>query len=134
MSLTDPAISKKAQFTISLNGTTVVVTDEDGNKGGNVVTNGGRKVSFKNDTRRECWLTFRLLSPDDTPNPDGHVWPFSNLSEPADKTLRMAVGETIECKLIPVLDFVYLKYDITVRTPGEPTVLDPMIIVRPLAT
>lgn len=127
-------VTPKSTLKLSLVSRTIVVTDADGKPGGNVLTDSGRKLVFRNRTGRACTLTFRMLLPHDVVGSDPQVWPFSSPrpSSATNPVLRIAAGGTATCTLVDFGSGLAIKYEVVAAgSPRVPT-LDPMIVVRPV--
>lgn len=126
-------VSNKADLTISVDGDTIVITDKDGKKGGNVSSKSRKKIRFLNSTTADCRLVFKRLLPDDVDGADPEAWPFSDPTEPvapAKKELVIAASDNRTCTLKDVALSEEYKYDVHVELTGVGP-LDPIIIVKP---
>lgn len=133
--LEDPEVATKSKLNIDLRGGEILLTDDGGKGGGNVQTYVGRKLVFKNRTAFDCTLTFQMLLAEDIIGDDPLIWPFSD-PQPADTslTLRVPAGGKTKCTLTNFGTALSIKYGVALASGAGAKPLDPIIIVRPLAS
>jgi hypothetical protein len=125
--------SNKASLIIKIEGGVLKVVDKNGKGGGNVNIHQNKKMQFKNDTEKECTLTFiQIEDADDADeyNCSTSTWIFDE-PKPADCTHVLAAtgGDAIwNPKLKGNIGVIAVKYSVSVG--GGVADLDPVIIVR----
>ena len=131
----DPEVATKSKLSIDLRGSVILLTDDGGKGGGNVQTYVGRKLVFKNRTTFGCTLTFRMLLAEDVIGDDPVIWPFSD-PQPADASLelRIPAGAKAKCTLTNFGTALSIKYEVVLAEGSGAPPLDPVIIVRPVAS
>ena len=137
-SVLQPGTSAKNVLIIRLGAEdqSIIVEDENGKGGGNVLSSDGRRVTWINATGFVCELKFRRLLSDDSSGYGGPEWPFTGTAPggcvvriPDTPGGRLSWGGTLR----PRSDSNYFKYDVVLsatdgRTPPPP--LDPIIIIE----
>jgi hypothetical protein len=132
----DVAISKKADFRIFIEGGVVVVEDAEHKRGGNLLTNAGKKVSWWNDTGGTCRLVFRKLLGEGESGDGDAAWPFDPDQDPPSAELEIpkslqAGRNPWQGKLATVRELACFEYKVEVEMDdGQRYELDPVIIVR----
>lgn len=131
------ATSKKSDFRIFIEKGVVVIEDAEHKRGGNLLTNGGKWISWRNDTGGTCWLVFRRLLDAGGSGEGDAVWPFDPEQDPWSNELEIpqALGNgrnPWRGKLASVRELACFEYKVKVRMDdGSRYELDPVIIVRP---
>ena len=115
----------------------IIIEDEDGKGGGNLLSSAGRRIMWINATGFTCELKFRQLVPDDASGDGDPAWPFVAPPEPTGCVVKipdtpggkLGWGGTLR----PKGDVNFFKYDVVLsatdeRTPPPP--IDPVIIIE----
>lgn len=126
--------SNKASLIITIDGGVLKVVDKNGKAGGNVNIRQNKRMQFKNDTGKECTLTFIQI--EDADEADEYdcstsTWIFDE-PKPADCTHVLAAaggGAIWNPKLQDNIGVIAVKYSVSV-TDSSAADLDPVIIVR----
>jgi hypothetical protein len=130
------ATSKKADFRIFIEADAVVVENGEGSRGGNLLTNRGRWVSWSNETGGTCRLVFRKLPGEEEAGDGDAAWPFDPDQVPPSNEREIpkesqAGRNPWRGKLAHVDRLSCFEYKVHVRMDdGSSYVLDPVIIVR----
>jgi hypothetical protein len=130
------ATGKKADFRIFIEEDAIVIENGEGGRGGNLLTNRGRWVSWKNETGGTCWLAFRKLPGEEEPGEGRAAWPFDPEQVPPSAELEipkefLAGRNPWRGKLASVRELTCFEYKVHVRMDdGSSYELDPVIIVR----
>ena len=132
----DVAISRKADFRIFIEKGVVTIEDAEHKRGGNLLTNGGKRVSWWNDTGGTCRLVFRRFI-DEGGSGDGEAaWPFVPEQDPPGNECEIpkelqSGRNPWRGKLASVRELACFEYKVHVRMDdGSRYELDPVIIVR----
>lgn len=133
----DVAISKKSDFRIFIENGVVVIEDAERKRGGNLLTNGGKWISWRNETGGICWLVFRRFLDVGGTGEGEAVWPFDPEQDPCSN--EREIPQALEDgrnpwrgKLRNVRELTCFEYEVKVRMDdGRHCELDPLIIVRP---
>jgi hypothetical protein len=132
----DVAISRKSDFRIFIERDVVVIEDEEHKRGGNLLTNGGKWVSWRNDTGGTCRLVFRRFL-DEGGSGDGEAaWPFVPEQDPPSNEREIQKGiqtgrNPWRGRLASVRELACFEYKVEVAMDdGRRYELDPVIIVR----
>jgi hypothetical protein len=132
----DVAISKKADFRILIEDGLVVIADADNKRGGNLLTNRGKWVSWRNETGGTCRLVLRKLLGEGESGDGDAAWPFDPAQVPPSAELEMpkdfqAGRNPWRGKLANVDRLSCFEYKVHVRMDDCSSYeLDPVIIVR----
>ena len=131
----DPEVRRKSDLRIFIRNGSIVVEDDEGNRGGNVLSRGGRKISWRNDTGAECRLVFRQLLGEEQDGQGAGTWPFVPDQVPWSNERTLPAQPTAGAnpwvgKLANATDLACVKCDVIVELEGVAP-LDPIIIVRP---
>lgn len=130
-------IDPKRDFTIECpDGAALLIKDRQGRPGGNLRTQGGKRVAWTNMAHAPaCFLRFTRLLPDDVESPgNAAIWPFED-PEPNDPTapeprlIRLPYGSTATVTLLAPKDLDCVEY-VVLGSTGQP-LLDPVIIIEP---
>jgi hypothetical protein len=130
------ATSKKADFTIFIEGDAVVIENGERSRGGNLLSHRGRWVSWTNATGGTCRLVFRRLPGEEEAGDGGAAWPFDPDEAPPNAELEIpkesqAGGNPWRGKLADVDRLTCFEYKVHVQmSSGSSYELDPVIIVR----
>lgn len=130
------ATSNKATFSISIERGAIVIKDADKKGGGNLLTNGGKWVSWRNETGGTCRLAFRKLLGEGEAGDGEAAWPFDSDTDPPDAELEIPKETTDDKnlwrgKLKSVRELTCFEYKVRVEMDdGRTYDLDPVIIVR----
>ncbi|MCM2310930.1 MAG: hypothetical protein NDI84_05950 [Steroidobacteraceae bacterium] len=126
----DMTVQKKRDFIVSCTaGCGVDITNGDGKKGGNVRTKGAKKIAWTNATSQSnCYLVFRQLPADGSPEDPAPVWPFTD-HPPADRLLVLPLDARVERVLNSVAQVECVEY--VVLGADKQPLLDPVIIIEP---
>ena len=132
----DVAISRKSDFRIFIEDGVVVIEDKEHKRGGNLLTNGGKWVSWWNDTGGTCRLVFRQFLDEGGSGDGAAAWPFEPVQEPWSNVLE--IQKTLQAgrnpwrgKLANVRELACFEYKVEVAMDdGSRYELDPVIIVR----
>lgn len=134
--ISDPAITRKADFRIFIENEVIVIENGDGRRGGNLLTHRGRWVSWRNETGGTCRLVFRKLPGEEEPGDGDAAWPFDPAQVPPSAELEIPKelpvdGNPWRGKLANVDRLSCFEYKVHVRMDdGRLYELDPVIIVR----
>jgi len=126
--------SNKASLIITIEDGVLKVADKNGKVGGNVNIRQNKKMQFKNNTEKECTLTFIQIEDADEAdeyNCSTSTWIFDE-PKPADCTHALAAtgaGAIWNPKLKDNIGVISVKYSVSV-TDSSAADLDPVIIVR----
>jgi hypothetical protein len=134
--ISDVAISRKSDFRIFIENEAIVIEDAEHKRGGNLLTNGGKWISWWNDTGGTCRLIFRQFL-DEGGSGDGEpAWPFVPDQDPLSnereipKALQTGMNPW-RGKLAGVRQLACFEYKVEVEMDdGRRYELDPVIIVR----
>jgi len=133
----DVATSNKADFRIFIENGVVVVEDAERKRGGNLLTNGGKWVSWRNETGGTCRLIFRKFLDEGGTGDGDAAWPF--VPEQKSGSNELEIPQALEKdknpwrgKLASVGALACFEYKVeVVMDDGKKYALDPLIIVRP---
>jgi len=132
----DLATSKKSDFRIFIEKGVVVIEDAELKRGGNLLTNGGRRVSWRNDTGGTCRLVFRRFLDEGGTGEGEAAWPFAPEQDPPSNEreipkARNNGSNAWRGKLAGVRELACFEYKVYVEMDdGSRYELDPVIIVR----
>lgn len=128
----EPLVAKKADLTIFLAGSQLLLQDANDGSGGAVEIQRGKSMAWQNRTGVACRLTFFRLQPaDDDAGDRVPYWPFDE-TEPRDCVKEMPARSQWKPRLREDLDpAINVKYDVAVPGLSYVPVLDPVIIVKP---
>ena len=128
----EPVVAKKADLTIFLAGSQLLLQDANDASGGAVEIRRGQSMAWHNRTGVACRLTFFRLQPaDDDAGDRVPYWPFDE-TEPRDGVKEMPARDKWKPRLRENLDpAINVKYDVAVPGLSYVPVLDPVIIVKP---
>lgn len=132
----DVATSRKADFRIFIENGVVVIEDADLKRGGNLLTNRGKWVSWRNETGGTCRLVFRKLLGEGDAGDGEAAWPFDPDQVPPSAELEipkeLLTGRNPwRGKLASVRELACFEYKVEVEMDdGSRYMLDPVIIVR----
>ena len=132
----DVSTSWKADFRIFLEDGVVVVENAEGKRGGNLLSNRGKWVSWKNETGGTCRLVFQRLPGEEETGGGGPAWPFDPDQVPPSAELEIqkelqAGKNPWRGKLANVDGLTCFEYKVHVHMAnGDRYELDPVIIVR----
>ena len=132
----DVAITRKSDFRIFIENGVVVVEDADRKRGGNLLTNRGKWVSWRNETGGTCRLVFRKLLGDGESGDGEAAWPFDPAQVPPSAELEIpkelpSDRNPWRSKLADVDRLACFEYKVDVDMDGgQHYELDPVIIVR----
>ena len=132
----DVSTSGKADFRIFIEKGVVVIENAEGKRGGNVLTNRGKRVSWRNETGGTCRLVFQRLPGEEEAGVGGAAWPFDPDQVPPSAELE--IPEELQAgknpwrgKLAHVSGLTCFEYKVHVQmADGKKYELDPVIIVR----
>lgn len=132
-----PAVSRKSDFRIFMENGVVVVEDAEHKRGGNLLSNGGKWVAWRNDTGGICRLVFRVFLDESGSGEGQPAWPFDPDQQPwsNEHAIPKAFGigsNPWRARLARVGALSCFEYKVKVRMDdGSSYELDPMIVVRP---
>jgi len=132
----DVAITRKSDFRIFIEDGVVVIEDAEHKRGGNLLTNGGKWISWWNDTGGTCRLVFRKFLDEGGSGDGAAAWPFDPAQEPWSNVLEIqkalqAGRNPRRGKLASVRELACFEYKVEVAMDdGTRYELDPVIIVR----
>ena len=133
----EAAISKKSDFRIFMEDGAVVIEDAERKRGGNLLTNGNKSVSWRNETGGTCHLIFWKFLDDGGTGEGDPAWPFVPAQNPPSNKLEIPTAlvngrNPWRGKLAGVGALTCFEYKVEVRmSDGKEYHLDPVIIVRP---
>lgn len=132
----DLSTGRKADFRIFIDQGAIVIENADGRRGGNLLTNRGRRVSWRNETGGTCRLVFRRLPGEEEAGDGEAAWPFDPPQVPPSDELEIpkefqAGRNPWRGKLENVDRLACFEYKVHVQMDdGSIYELDPVIIVR----
>jgi len=132
----DVAINKKSDFRIFIEKDVVVIADAENKRGGNLLTNRGKWVSWSNETGGRCRLVFRRLLGEGETGDGEAAWPFDPAQVPPSAELEIPKDFQADRnpwygKLASVRELACFEYTVEVEMDdGGCYELDPVIIVR----
>lgn len=128
----EPLVAKKADLTIFLAGSQLLLQDANDSSGGAVELRRGRSLVWQNRTGVACRLTFFRLQPaEDDAGDREPYWPFVE-EKPANCVKEIPARDQWKPRLREDLDpTINVKYDVAVPGLSYVPVLDPVIIVKP---
>lgn len=133
----DVAISRKSDFRIFIEKDVVHVEDAEHKRGGNLLTDGGKWVSWRNDTGGTCRVIFRTFLDEGGAGDGAAAWPFVPEQDPPcnERQIPKALENgrnPWRGKLASVGALACFEYKVVVEMDdGSHFELDPVIIVRP---
>ena len=128
----EPLVAKKADLTIFLAGSQLLLQDANDASGGAVEIRRGKSMAWQNRTGVACRLTFFRLQPaDDDAGDREPYWPFDE-AKPANCVKEIPARNQWKPRLREDLDpAINVKYDVAVPGLAYVPALDPVIIVTP---
>jgi len=128
----EPVVAKRADLTIFLAGSQLLLQDANDASGGAVEIRRGQSMAWQNRTGVACRLTFFRLQPaDDDAGDREPYWPFDE-AKPANCVKEIPARSPWKPRLRVDLDpTINVKYDVAVPGLAYVPVLDPVIIVKP---
>lgn len=132
----DASTSRKADFRIFIEKGVVVIENAEGKRGGNLLTNRGKWVSWRNETGGTCRLVFQRLPGEEEAGGGDAAWPFDPDQVPPSAELEIpkelqAGKNPWRGKLANVAGLTCFEYKVHVQmADGKKYELDPVIIVR----
>jgi hypothetical protein len=134
----DPGVLKKAKYRVFIeNGAIVIEDDNKKRHGGNLLTNGGKKIQWHNETGGSCTLSFFDFLPDDASGDGARAWPFAPDQNPWSNSVTLPASDVPDQNpwtgtLKSAGDLACYEYKVKVVMPdGKSYEIDPIIIVRP---
>ena len=128
----EPVVARKADLTIFLAGSQLLLQDANDASGGAVEIRRGKSMAWQNRTGVACRLTFFRLQPaDDDAGDREPYWPFDE-AKPANCVKEIPARNQWKPRLREDLDpAINVKYDVAVPGLAYVPALDPVIIVKP---